>query len=79
MSEDDAEHAAKILVSHAGEDPRVWQTVIASPSYALYVWRVARSHVHPLWTGPLDSGWNEVADAARVLGLKEPNDYGDDS
>lgn len=72
----ECEHAAKVLVDHAGEDPRQWSAVVASPAYALYVWRRARSHVHPLWTGPLDPGWDEVAAAAAVLGLQEPPDPG---
>ena len=73
---DDCEHAAKTLVSHAGEDPRQWRTVVASPAYALYVWRAARSRVHPHWTGVFDPGWDQVAAAARVLGLEEPPDPG---
>jgi len=81
------ETAARTLVEYAAEIPPTGTLeleiahVLADPAHALYVFRRARSHVHPLWTGagpdpgnPWRTGgpdWDAVQAAARLLDLEE--------
>lgn len=83
----DRVRAARVLVETSGEyaDERrhayATDVVLADPAHALYLFRRARSHVHPLWTGegpdpgdPYRTGgdaWERVQAAARVLELPE--------
>lgn len=87
VAANDRHLAAGVLVDASGEvtDERRRayhvDVVLADPDYALYLFRRARSHVHPLWTGegpdPADpyrtggDAWERVQAAARVLELPE--------
>ena len=81
------EAAARLLVEHAAEIPvygtaeSETQRILDDRGHALYVWRRARSHVHPLWTGdgydPADPwhtsspDYDAVLAAGRLLELED--------
>jgi hypothetical protein len=58
----DAEQARAVLVIHAGWDG--W-----TDAQAEAIWKKARKHTHPDTNGDDHTAWNEVEQAARVLGL----------